>query len=148
LLSADGAAYALDGGAWGAAYDYYGHDATGVTYADQVLARAIGWSQHGFCMNCGIDTRLVEAVHAAYGAPVQAALVKASAARVRLEAVSIPPVGGFGACRANLLGDITPSRRCPGGEVDLAGTRRAVAGGFTVAPGARSRSARGPSARQ
>ncbi len=36
-----------------AAYDYYGHDATGVSYADQVLARAIGWSQHGFCINCG-----------------------------------------------------------------------------------------------
>lgn len=82
LLSADGASYALDGGAWSAAYDYYGHDATGVTYADQVLARAIGWSQHGFCVNCGVDTRLVEAVHAAYGAPVEAALLKASAARV------------------------------------------------------------------
>lgn len=83
LLSADGASYALDGGAWSAAYDYYGHDATGVTYADQVLARAIGWSQRGFCVNCGVDAALVEAVHAAYGAPVQAALVKASAARVR-----------------------------------------------------------------
>src|ERR1039457_1777177 len=53
LLSADGAEYSLDGAAWAAAYDYYGHDATGVTYADQVLARAIGWSQHGFCINCG-----------------------------------------------------------------------------------------------
>ncbi len=83
LLSADGAGYALDGAAWAAAYSYYGHDATGVTYADQVLARAIGWSQHGFCINCGVDTALVEAVHAAYGAPVLAALVKASAARVR-----------------------------------------------------------------
>jgi hypothetical protein len=83
LLSADGATYALDGGAWGAAYDYYGHDATGVTYADQVLARAIGWSQQGFCINCGIDTRLVEAVHAAYGAPVLAALTRASAASVK-----------------------------------------------------------------
>jgi hypothetical protein len=83
LLSADGASYALDGASWGAAYDYYGHDATGVTYADQVLARAIGWSQHGFCINCGIDTRLVEAVHAAYGAPVLAALTKASAASVK-----------------------------------------------------------------
>ena len=82
LLSADGATYALDAGAWGAAYDYYGHDATGVTYADQVLARAIGWSQHGFCINCGIDTALVEAVHAAYGAPVLATLTEASAARV------------------------------------------------------------------
>ena len=55
LLSADGAGYALDGSAWAAAYDYYGHDATGVIYADQVLARAIGWSQHGFCINCGVQ---------------------------------------------------------------------------------------------
>jgi hypothetical protein len=82
LLSADGAGYRLDAGAWSAAFDYYGHDATGVGYADQVLARAIGWSQHGFCINCGVDVRLVEAVHAAYGAPVEAALVKASAASV------------------------------------------------------------------
>jgi hypothetical protein len=82
LLSADGATSALDAGAWSAAYSYYGHDATGVTYADQVLARAIGWSQHGFCINCGIDMTLVEAVHAAYGAPVQAALDKASAASI------------------------------------------------------------------
>jgi hypothetical protein len=82
LLSADGAGYTLDGASWDAAYDYYGHDATGVTYADQVLARAIGWSQHGFCINCGVDETLVEAVHAAYGAPVEAALTKASAARV------------------------------------------------------------------
>jgi hypothetical protein len=83
LLSADGASYSLDAGAWSAAYSYYGHDATGVTYADQVLARAIGWSQHGFCINCGVDSRLVEAVHAAYGAPVLAALTKASAARFK-----------------------------------------------------------------
>jgi hypothetical protein len=81
LLSADGATYKLDFGAWSAAYDYYGHDATGVTYADQVLARAIGWSQHGFCINCGTETRLIEAVHAAYGAPVLASPVKATAAR-------------------------------------------------------------------
>jgi hypothetical protein len=83
LLSANGAGYALDGAAWAAAYDYYGRDATGVTYADQVLARAIGWSQQSFCINCGVDSQLVEAVHAAYGAPVLAALVKASAARVK-----------------------------------------------------------------
>ena len=57
LLSADGAEFALNGSAWDAAYDYYGHDATGVTYADQVLARAIGWSQHGFCINCGVEGR-------------------------------------------------------------------------------------------
>jgi hypothetical protein len=74
LLSANGAGYALDYSAWVAAYDYYGHDATGVTYADQVLARAIGWSQHGFCINCGVGEALTQAVHAAYGAPVAAAL--------------------------------------------------------------------------
>jgi len=74
LLSADGAEYALNGAAWDAAYDYYGHDATGVAYADQVLARAIGWSQHGFCINCGLAGAMVDAVHAAYGAPVLAAL--------------------------------------------------------------------------
>ncbi len=74
LLSADGAGYALDGSAWVAAYDYYGHDATGVTYADEVIARAIGWSQSGFCINCGVQPALFAAVHAAYGAPVLAAL--------------------------------------------------------------------------
>jgi hypothetical protein len=79
LLSADGAEYALSESAWDAAYDYYGHDATGVTYADQVLARAIGWSQHGFCINCGVEAKLVEAVQAAYGAPVLAALEAAEA---------------------------------------------------------------------
>jgi hypothetical protein len=83
LLSADGAGTALDGTAWNAAYDYYGHDATGVTYADQVLARAIGWSQHGFCINCGVPTALVEAVHAAYGAPVAASLETATMARAK-----------------------------------------------------------------
>jgi hypothetical protein len=76
LLSADGAGYALDGSAWAAAYDYYGHDVDGVVYADQVLARAIGWSQHGFCMNCGVRASLIDAVHAAYGAPVLAALIQ------------------------------------------------------------------------
>ena len=81
LLSADGAGYALDGSAWNAAYDYYGHDPTGVAYADRVLARAIGWSQHGFCINCGVQGTLVRAVHAAYGAPVLAALAASTQAR-------------------------------------------------------------------
>ncbi len=80
LLSADGAEYALNGAAWDSAYDYYGHDATGVSYADEVLARAIGWSQHGFCINCGVEPAMVEAVHAAYGAPVLAALTAAATA--------------------------------------------------------------------
>ncbi len=81
LLSVDGARIALDGAAWEAAYDYYGHDTTGVLYADRVLARAIGWSQHGFCINCGVSTPLIAAVQAAYGAPVQAALEAQAAAR-------------------------------------------------------------------
>ena len=83
LLSADGAGDTLDGSAWNAAYDYYGHDATGVTYADQVLARAIGWSQHGFCINCGIEQAMVAAVHAAYGAPVAASLETATVATAK-----------------------------------------------------------------
>jgi hypothetical protein len=83
LLLADGAEYALDGGAWSAAYDYYGHDATGVLYADQVLARAIGWSQHGFCFNCGVEAAMVQAVHGAYGAPVMLALASPPATAPR-----------------------------------------------------------------
>jgi hypothetical protein len=86
LLSADGAGYALDDSAWGAAYDYYGHDATGVVYADQVLARAIGWSQHGFCINCGVQSALIEAVDGAYGAPVLSALNAAAAAAAKAAA--------------------------------------------------------------
>jgi hypothetical protein len=81
LLSADGAGYPLDFSAWYAAYDYYGHDETGVSYADQVIARAIGWSQRGFCINCGTDTALLAAVHAAYGAPVLAQLQAAQRVR-------------------------------------------------------------------
>ena len=82
LLSADGAGIGLEDAAWWAAYDYYGHDATGVVYADQVLARAIGWSQHGFCINCGVSPELVQAVYAAYGAPVLAALEEQERAEV------------------------------------------------------------------
>jgi hypothetical protein len=81
LLSSDGARFALDDSAWLAAYDYYGHDTTGVLYADRVLARAIGWSQHGFCINCGVSDRLLAAVQAAYGAPVQVELEAAARTR-------------------------------------------------------------------
>jgi hypothetical protein len=83
LLSSDGAASALDDSAWWAAYDYYGHDATGVAYADEVIARAIGWSQHGFCINCGVEAPMVQAVGAAYGAPVLETLQAATLARAR-----------------------------------------------------------------
>ncbi|HEY3827861.1 MAG TPA: hypothetical protein VGL57_01570 [Solirubrobacteraceae bacterium] len=83
LLSSDGAGASLDDSAWWAAYDYYGHDATGVAYADEVLARAIGWSQHGFCINCGVEPALVTAVGDAYGAPVLETLRSATLARAR-----------------------------------------------------------------
>jgi hypothetical protein len=84
LLSADGAEMELNDAAWDAAYDYYGHDLTGVTYADQVLARAITWSQHGFCINCGLEEAMVQAVYRAYGAPVAAAYeTEAAAARAK-----------------------------------------------------------------
>ncbi len=90
LLSADGAGYGLDASAWNAAYDYYGHDLTGVLYADEVLARAIAWSQHGFCANCGVERSMLAAVAAAYGAPVAAALsaVEPRPAPVRATAAS------------------------------------------------------------
>ncbi len=81
LLYSDGAGSALDDSAWWAAYDYYGHDAYGVEYADRVLARAIGWSQHGFCINCGVRPALVQAVYNAYGAPVMATYTTATLAR-------------------------------------------------------------------
>ena len=91
LLSADGAGYKLDASAWNAAYDYYGHDATGVLYADQVLARAIGWSQRGFCINCAVQARLVAAVDGAYGVPVRAALEAAPTAPARRAARNKAP---------------------------------------------------------
>jgi hypothetical protein len=81
LLYSDGAGAELNDSAWWAAYDYYGHDAYGVEYADDVLARAIGWSQHGFCINCGVEPKLAQAVYEAYGAPVMATYTAAMVAR-------------------------------------------------------------------
>jgi len=52
-----------------------------VSYADEVLARAINWSQHSFCINCGVEPTMIEAVHAAYGAPVLELLTTATAAQ-------------------------------------------------------------------
>jgi len=94
LLSADGAGYQLDAAAWNAAYDYYGHDAAGVLYADEVLARAISWSQHGFCINCGVESSMVDAVDAAYGAPVRAALSAAHAPTHKPRATAARRRGG------------------------------------------------------
>lgn len=75
LLATEGAGARLDASAWWAAYDYYGHDLTGVAYADEVLARAIGWSQRGFTINQPVDPVMRAAVHAAWGAPVRATLL-------------------------------------------------------------------------
>ncbi len=88
LLSLDGAGYKLDDSAWWAAYDYYGHDSFGVTYADQVLARAIGWSQHGFQPSGAVSAALVSAVQAAYGAPVDAQLEAEEAAAAKRAAAA------------------------------------------------------------
>ncbi|HTB50822.1 MAG TPA: hypothetical protein VK701_07580 [Solirubrobacteraceae bacterium] len=55
-----------------------------MSYADQVLARAIGWSQRGFCANCGVESAMVGAVHAAYGAPVLASSAVTATLRRRL----------------------------------------------------------------
>jgi len=72
LLRDAGAGRDLDAAAWRAAYDYYGHDLTGVSYANEVLARAIAWGQKSFCINCATDQRMLGAVDAAWGAPVRA----------------------------------------------------------------------------
>jgi hypothetical protein len=75
LLRADGAGRHLDGSAWLAAYHYYGHDSTGLQYADQVLARAVGWAQRGVCVQCGVDPGLTARFDAAFAAPFRAELL-------------------------------------------------------------------------
>jgi hypothetical protein len=80
LLHASGAGMALDGTAWQAAYDYYGHDASGIAYADEVLARARGWAAHGFCVNCGVDRKLIDQAYADYGSFAMDALAPPPAA--------------------------------------------------------------------
>jgi len=75
LLAESGAGSDLDGAAWLASYDYYGHDATGLRYADAVLARAVGWARTGFCLRCTLDDGLVASFDAAFAAPIRAQLV-------------------------------------------------------------------------
>jgi hypothetical protein len=67
LLRDSGATDLLDGGAWAAAYAYYGHDRFGVGYASQVVARAQGWELNGFCLNCPEDAALVAVLDEIYG---------------------------------------------------------------------------------
>jgi hypothetical protein len=74
LLKHSGATRALDGRAWQAAYDYYGHDAFGVSYADVVVAPR---PQLGLQRLLRAERALadaVAAVHADYGAAALAAL--------------------------------------------------------------------------
>src|SRR5205085_6843993 len=72
LLSANGATSVLDdGSAWRAAYLYYGPGDLGpgdfgVTYADQVVARALNWQRRGFCPACPTPAGLIAAVHEAW----------------------------------------------------------------------------------
>jgi hypothetical protein len=77
LLSHSGATRALDGTAWRAAYDYYGHDAFGVSYADVVVARARNWADNGFSALSEPSPAAVAAVHADYGAAALSALAPA-----------------------------------------------------------------------
>src|SRR4051794_37480954 len=69
LLRASGAGAGLDGAAWRAAYDYYGHDETGLRYADQVLARAVAWTRGGLCVRCAVDPRLISEFDADFAGP-------------------------------------------------------------------------------
>lgn len=113
LLSLDGAGYGLNDAAWWAAYDYYGHDEYGVTYADQVIARAISWSQHGFCPDCGTSGKLLSAVYAAYGAPVLAAL-RSEASDARQAKARSSRRGGHASRRAHTARRVSPARRGAG----------------------------------
>jgi hypothetical protein len=79
LLRDSGAGVRLDATAWRAAYDYYRHDLSGVDYADQVVARALGWGRSRFCINCRLEPALVGAVAAAWGDPVRGELSKLAA---------------------------------------------------------------------
>jgi hypothetical protein len=76
LLRASGATTALDNRAWQAAYDYYGHDAFGATYADQVLGRALSWHDTGFRPDVDAPAAIVDRLDALYGVPARAALPK------------------------------------------------------------------------
>ena len=77
LLASNGAGRHLDGSAWLASYHYYGHDFTGLQYADNVLARAVGWSRNGLCVPCAVDAGLAAHFDASFAAPFRAELVAA-----------------------------------------------------------------------
>src|SRR3954454_972423 len=77
LLRANGAGPRLAGSAWLASYNYYGHDLTGLQYANNVLARAVGWSRRGLCVACAVDAELAARFDGAFAAPYRAELLAA-----------------------------------------------------------------------
>jgi hypothetical protein len=122
LLRDSGAGRDLDGSAWRAAYDYYGHDATGVSYADEVVARAIGWGQKSFCINCATDSGLIAAVDAAWGAPVRNALDAGAAAQAKADAKANKDealAASAKRCAARRAPRTQPARRCSGARPRL-----------------------------
>lgn len=80
LLRDAGATRELSGASWLAAYGYYGHDLFGITYADQVIARARNWQRGGFCVNCSVAPGLIAALDDAYGVHEREALLAAERA--------------------------------------------------------------------
>jgi len=71
LLRANGATSQLDLSAWNAAYLYYGPgdlsaDDFGITYANEVLARALNWARRGFQPDATAPRGLQKAVAARY----------------------------------------------------------------------------------
>jgi hypothetical protein len=71
LLKANGATPELDLSAWNAAYLYYGPgdlsaDDFGITYANEVLARALNWARRGFRPDATTPRGLLKAVAARY----------------------------------------------------------------------------------
>src|SRR3954468_17085008 len=74
LLKANGATPNLDVTAWRAAYLYYGPGDLsaadfGLTYADEVLARALHWARRGFAPDAATPRGLVAAVAGLYQPP-------------------------------------------------------------------------------
>jgi hypothetical protein len=99
LLKHSGATRALDGRAWQAAYDYYGHDAFGVSYADVVLARARNWATQGFSALSEPSPGAVAAVHADFGAAALDALAPPPPPKAAKKAKERPSVRAVAASR-------------------------------------------------
>jgi hypothetical protein len=126
-LLRDSGAADLDGpGAWSAAYAYYGHDRFGVTYADQVVARAQDWERDGFCANCSEDTAQVAVLDELYGVDARRQLRLAEQQRKHKKhkhhkTASDPQAGGQ-AGEKNDGSEPLPPVADPGGDPDATPT--------------------------